>query len=112
MNKQARVAPIDDLKRRNPFAGLSNIAIVSLTHFMLIDVESEYDVRFASALHAEADARKLKAEENPTRKWDLRRFTRREKQIIRDYITGSVTPQDELQRNFPRLPRPPAGGPR
>jgi hypothetical protein len=112
MNKQARVAPIDDLKGRNPFAGLSNIAIVSLTHFMLIDVESEYDVRFASALHAEADARKLKAQESPTRKWNPRKFTRREKQSIRDHITGPVTPQDELNHNFPRLPRPPIGGPR
>lgn len=115
MNKQERVAPSDDLskpERDNLFEGLSNVAILSLCHFMLIDVESEHDLRFASALHAEAEVRKLRAEENPTRKWNPRKFTRREKQSIRDHITGPVTPQDELKRNFRRLPRPPIGGPR
>jgi hypothetical protein len=114
MNKQDKGAR-DELskpERDKPFDGLSNVAILSLCHFMLIDVESEYDLRFAIALHAEADVRKLRAEENSTRKWNRRKFTRREKQSIRDHITGPVTLQDELKRNFPRLPRPPIGGPR
>jgi DNA recombination-dependent growth factor C len=117
MNKKEKVAPIGELSKPEsewcePFERLSNVAMLSLCHFILIDVESEYDLRFASALHAEADARKLRAEQNPARKWNPRKFTRREKQSIRDHITGPVTPQDELKRNFSRLPRPPIGGPR
>ena len=117
MKEQVKVAPIDELarskqERSNPFEGLSNVAILSLCHFMLIDVESDYDLRFAEALQAEADARELRAKENPTRKWNPRMFTRSEKQNIRDHITGPVTPQDQLLRNFPKLPRPPIGGPR
>lgn len=117
MKRQEKDAPIEELsksqpERFDPLAGLSNVAILSLCHFMLIDVENEADLQFASALHAEAEARKLRAKENPTRKWNPRKFTRQEKQNIRDHITGPVTPQDELLRNFPRLPRPPISGPR
>src|ERR1017187_9550598 len=98
MNKQDKGAR-DELskpERDKPFDGLSNVAILSLCHFMLIDVESEYDLRFAIALHAEADVRKLRAEENSTRKWNRRKFTSCDESLAGDRRPGPVTLQDEL----------------